>query len=119
MKNFNKQLKAYGDEMKNARCPYSKAELDRNIRRAIWDDRRDVPPCTSKYAMAHSKRRFWPAAAAAIVAAIAIPTAIFASNDSTAGEIASVKVDGEKVYFACNNGCAVDETIETFKNLIK
>lgn len=114
MRDFKQQLKAYGDERKNARCPYSEAELDKEIRSVIWSTQPQEATVTP------TKRRLWPAAAAAaILAAIIIPTAIFTSKSSTAGKIASVRVDGEHVYFACNNGCSADATIETFKTLLR
>ena len=37
MRDFNQQLKAYRDEMKNTRCPYSDAELNKEIRSVIWN----------------------------------------------------------------------------------
>jgi len=114
MRDFKQQLKAYGDEMKNTRCPYSEAELDKEIRSVIWGTQPQEVTITS------TKRRLWPAvAAAAILTAIIIPTAIFTNRGNTTGEIASVKVDGEHVYFACNNGCSADATIETFKTLLR
>ena len=114
MRDFKQQLKAYGDERKNARCPYSEVELDKEIRSVIWGTQPQEVTITP------TKRRLWPAvAAAAILAAIIIPTAIFTNRGNTAGEIASVKVDGEHVYFACNNGCSADATIETFKTLLR
>lgn len=114
MRDFKQQLKAYGDERKNARCPYSEAELDKEIRSVIWSTQ------PQEVSETPTKRRLWPAvAAAAILAAIIIPTALFTNRSSTAGEIASVKVDGEHVYFACNNGCSADATIETFKTLLR
>ena len=114
MRDFKQQLKAYGDEMRNTRCPYSEAELDREIRSVIWHTRPQEVLITT------TKRLLWPAvAAAAILAATVIPTAIFTSKGNTDGEIASIKVDGDHVYFACNNGCSADATIETFKTLIR
>lgn len=114
MRDFKQQLKAYGDERKNARCPYSEAELDKEIRSVIWNTQPQEATVTP------TKRRLWPvAAAAAILAAIIIPTTVFTSKSSTTGEIASVRVDGEHVYFACNNGCSADATIEIFKTLLR
>ena len=39
MRDFDKQLERYGDELKNARCPYSDAELDREIRSVVWNEK--------------------------------------------------------------------------------
>ena len=114
MRDFKQQMKAYGDEMKSSRCPYSEAELDKEIRSVIWNTQ------PQEVLTSATKLRMWPAAvAAAIVVAIIIPTAIFAGRGNTTAEIASVEVDGDHVYFACNNGCSADATIETFKKLLK
>lgn len=113
MRDFNQQLKAYGKEMTSTRYPYSEAELDREIRNVVWNTTPRENTITPHI------RLLWPAVAAAIVAAIAIPTALFASNGNLADEVASVNVDGEQLYFACNNGCTADATIETFKTLLR
>ena len=106
-------MKAYGDEMKSTRCPYSKTELDKEIRSVIWNTQ------PLEVSATHTKRRLWPAvASAAILAAIVIPTAIFTSKDKKADEITTVKIDGEKIFFACNSGCAADATIDNFKDFL-
>lgn len=114
-------MKAYGNEMKNARCPYSDAELNREIRKVIWrterGERREENECIQGET-SHLRGRRW-LQCAALVAAIVIPVAIFTSKGDTTGQIASVNIDGEQIYFACNNGCAVDQTIETFKTLLR
>ena len=96
MRDFKQQLKAYSDELKNSRYPHSDAELDKEIRSVLWNITLDENIKTL------SKRRLWPAAAA-ILAAIIIPAAIFMKSGTT-GEIASIDIDGEHIYFACNNG---------------
>ena len=111
MQDFKQQLKAYSDEMKNTRCPYSDAELDKEIRSVIWNTPRNKPTASS------SKRRIWPAAA--IIAAIIIPTAILINKSNTASEIASINIEGEHIYFACNNGCTPEGTLQNFKAIIQ
>ena len=114
MQDFKQQLKAYSDEMKNTRCPYSDAELDKEIRSVVWR----INP--SKETIPAHKRRLWPSAvAAAIIAIIIIPTVIFIGKSNTAGEIASLKVGDEHIYFACNNGCTPEGTLQNFKALIQ
>ena len=114
MRDFKQQLKAYGNKMKNTRCPYSEAELNKEIRSVIWSTQ------PQEITITPMKRRLWPAvAAAATLAALIIPTAIFTHRGNSTGEIASIKVDGEHAYFACNNGCSADATIETFKTLLR
>ena len=112
MRDFKLQLKAYADEMKNTRCPYSEAELDKVIRSVIWNTPRN------ENTVATTKRRLWPAVAA-IIATIIIPTAIFTSKGSATNEIASVEVDGQHIYFACNNGCTPEGTLQNFKSIIQ
>ena len=111
MRDFKLQLKAYSDEMKNSRCPYSEAELDKEIRSVIWNTTPDETTITPM------KHRLWPAAAA-ILAAIIIPTAILMKRGA-AGEIASIDIDGEHIYFACNNGCTPEGTLQNFKTIIQ
>ena len=111
MQDFKQQLKAYSDEMKNTRCPYSDAELDKEIRSVIWNTPRN------KVVTLPSKRRIWPAAA--IIAAIIIPTAILINKSNTASEIASINIEGEHIYFACNNGCTPEGTLQNFKAIIQ
>ena len=112
MRDFNQQLKAYSDEMRNSRCPYSEAELNKEIRSVIWNTPRN------KVATTPIKHRLWPAVAA-IVAAIIIPTAILTNKSNTASEIASIDIDGEHIYFACNNGCTPEGTLQNFKSIIQ
>ena len=111
MRDFNQQLKAYRDEMKNTRCPYSDAELNKEIRSVIWNTTQNDPITTP------SKRRVWQAAA--IIAAIFIPTAILINKSDATGEIASIEIDGQHIYFACNNGCTPEGTIQNFKSIIQ
>ena len=114
MRDFKQQLKAYGDEMKNSRCPYSEAELDKEIRSVIWHTE------PNKTTMTSARRRLWPTvAAAAVVAVLIIPTAIFIGKDNVTGEIASVEIDGQHIYFACNNGCTPEGTLQNFKSIIQ
>ena len=111
MRDFNQQLKAYGEEMKNTRYPYSEAELDKEIRNVMWNSSQNEPISTP------SKHRVWPAAA--IIAAIFIPTAILINRSNSASEIASIEIDGQHIFFACNNGCTPEGTLQNFKSIIQ
>ena len=118
MRNFDKQLKRYGDEFKNARCPYSDAELDREIRSVVWNTpgNADIPVCTDSVPRTPRRRWLWPSvAAAACIAAVLIPLNLPARAN---GSIARVDVDGQQLYFACNNGCSPEGTLETFKTML-
>ncbi len=122
MKDFDKQLHRFGDELNDVRYPYSEAELDREIRRVIWNTEQDDNTLTEQKS-ATTQRKLWPAAAAACVAALLLPLVMHTvATDLHPGATESFKtvnVDGESVFFACNSGCSPDATIETFKTLIK
>ena len=119
MRDFDKQLERYGDELKSARCPYSDAELDREIRSVVWNTpgNADVPVRADNTPRTSRKRWIWPSvAAAACIAAVLIPLNMPVRANSS---IASVDINGEHLYFACNNGCSPEGTLETFKTMIK
>ena len=114
MRDFKQQLKTYGDEMKNAQCPLSDAELDREIRSVVWntqtDDNQTVMPRRRSHWL-------WPSvAAAACLAAVLVTVSLPAQANNG---IARVDIDGEHLYFACNNGCSAEGTLETFKTMIR
>ena len=114
MRDFDKQLERYGDELKNAHCPYSDAELDREIRSVVWNEK--VIP--NKPQTKHLRTRWlWPTVAAvACLLAILIPLNMPVPDNNS---IASVDVDGEHLYFACNNGCTPESTLENFKSMLR
>ena len=114
MRDFDKQLKRYGDELRSSRCPYNDAELDRAIRSVVWSEQH-IP--TKPQPRGPHRRWLWPTVtAAACLAAILIPLNI---HDQTDNSIASVNVDGKHLYYACNNGCSPEGTLQTFKTLIR
>ena len=113
MRDFDKQLERYGNELKNARCPYSDAELDREIRSVVWNEK-NIP--NKPQARRTHTKWLWPSvAAAACIAAVLIPLNMPVRANSS---IASVDIDGEHLYFACNNGCSPEGTLETFKTML-
>ena len=112
MKDFDKQLERYGNDLKSARCPYSDAELDREIRSVVWNEK--IAPNEPKTRRLRTKW-LWPTAAAACLAAVLTPLNMPARTGSS---IAHVDIDGEHLYFACNNGCSPEGTLETFKTLL-
>ena len=119
MRDFKQQMKAYGDELKSARCPYSEAELDKKIRKALWNaGTRQAMSETQPLADAPRRvpAKWISVAAAACLLAVLLPMGLRAEADNG---FRTVKVDGEQVYFACNNGCSPDATIETFQNLLR
>lgn len=131
MRDFDKQLERYGDELKSARCPYSDAELDREIRSVVWNTKsrwqRDIQNSANQADEDGARRAdgkprvrglrwLWPVVAAvACIAAVLIPLNMPVRAN---GSIASVDIDGEHLYFACNNGCSPEGTLETFKTML-
>lgn len=117
MKDFDKQLKRYGDELCQTRCPYSDAELDRKIRNVVWRTEKTENNATRVSGSPFSVLRTpLPWIAAACLAAVLIPLGLAPrSGDS----IAHIDVDGEHLYFACNNGCSPEGTLETFKTMLR
>lgn len=113
MSDFKQLMDRYGEELKAARCPYSEAELSREIRRAMWNT--PLKAATK----APGRHSWWPAVAAAAIAAVIIPAVFLNGTRNTSGEVASVSVDGEEMLFACNNGCSPEGTLETFKTLLR
>lgn len=116
MRDFDKQLERYMDELKNVRCPYSEAELDKEIRSVVWnilmaDKEETVKPKPAKH------KSLWPVVAAAALAAIIIPTVLLVNKPDS--DIELVDVDGQRLYFACNNGCSPECTLEAFKNIVE
>ena len=90
MKDFDKQLERYGNELKSARCPYSDAELDREIRSVVWNEK--IAPNEPKTRRLRTKW-LWPTAAAACLAAVLTPLNMPARTGSS---IAHVDIDGER-----------------------
>jgi hypothetical protein len=113
MRDFKQQMERYGDEMKSARCPLSDAELDREIRSVVWntqtDDNQTVIPRRRSHWL-------WPSVAAAACLSVLVPLSLPARG---AEGIARVNVNGEHLYFVCNNGCSAEGTLETFKTMIR
>lgn len=112
---FDQQWRALSDDLQSGRCPMTDTELDREVRRVLWNNepRVECKKCKVK------SRRAWHVwiAAAACVAAVVLPLALRSGADDDG--IRTVKVDGEQVLFACNTGCSPDGTIETFKTYLR
>ena len=112
MRDFDKQLERYGDELKRSHCPYSDAELDREIRSVVWNEK--IIPNELQARRTHTKWLWSSVAAAACIAAVLIPLNMSVRAN---GSIVSVDVDGVNVYIACNNGCKPEGALETYKSL--
>ena len=112
MRDFKQQLKAYGDEMKNTHCPYSDAELDREIRNVVWHTAQEQRAITHRH-----RQWLWPSVVAAACLAAVLVTVSLPSLDNSS--IAHVDVDGEHIYFACNNGCSAQDIMHLANKVIK
>ena len=110
---FEQQWQALGDDLQSGRCPMTDTELDREVRHVLWSDEPQVK-CGGKKA-SDWKRKAWIAVAACAAAAV-LPLVLRSGADDG---IHTVKVDGEQVLFACNNGCSLDGTIETLKTYLQ
>ena len=123
MRDFKQQMEQYQRDLQQVRYPGSEADLDREIRRVLWraesGERRvessPFAPARSPLSTLHSPLK-WTAAAAACLLAALLPLGLRAGNDDG---IRNVTIGGEHAYFACNNGCSADATIETFKTLMR
>lgn len=117
MRDFKQQLELYKRDLQQMHYPGSEADLDREIRRVTWNDHRSVPLYTPE--ATKSSAKWWPwttTAVAACLLAMLLPLGMQTHNDD---DIRNVTIDGEHAYFACNNGCSADATIETFKTLMR
>ncbi|MBR1550111.1 MAG: hypothetical protein IJ634_05675 [Bacteroidales bacterium] len=116
-------MEQYQRDLQQMRYPGSESDLDREIRRVLWrsenGERRvessPTAPARSPLSTLHSPLK-WVAAAAACLLAVLLPLGLRASNDDG---IRNVTIGGEHAYFACNNSCSADATIETFKTLMR
>ncbi len=110
---FEQQWQALSDDLQSGRCPMTDAELDREVRRALWSGERRVE--SGERRVESGRWKAW--IAAACVAAVVLPLALHGAADDDG--IRTVKVDGEQVLFACNTGCSPDGAIETFKTYLR
>lgn len=112
MREFDRKLEQYSSELKNIHYPYNDKELDKEIRSVVWNTTRAHHP-----RVAH-KSRYWSAiAAAACLAAVIIPMVLLLHVHQS--DLERVNIEGEHFYFACNNGCTPESTLETFKTMIR
>lgn len=108
---FEQQWRCLADSYRHARCPMSTAELNREVRRVAWSD---LPVSRGHLATKRPARWVWPSVAAACLLAVLVPMTMRNRSD-----LQTVVVDGEPLYFACNNDCSPAGTLETFKTFIQ
>lgn len=112
MKDFDKELRNYQQQLQDRHYPHSDATLDKEIRRALWSEQREtLPPAKT----AVRRMWLWPAIAASILA-IVIPVGLHTHSDN---DLKMVDIDGQQLYFACNNGCSLESTLESFNTLLR
>ena len=90
-----------------ATCPLDDAELRRRVQRAQQETTE-----LSTFHFSLSTFRWVPAAAAACLLAVLLPLGLRAHQ---ADGPESVVVEGRQCYFACNNGCSPEGTVEMFR----
>lgn len=116
-KNFDNEIKKCSEMLCSCRCPMDDSTLDKEIRRAIWDD--SSRHISDNKPVAHHRRRWYIPASVAAAACLAAVLLTIALHAKPSDGIGTVRVDGERIYFACNSGCSPQGTIETFKTLLR
>jgi hypothetical protein len=91
---------------------FADKELDKEIRSVVWNTTREHHP-----RVAHKSRHWSAIAAAACLAAVIIPMVLLLHVHQS--DLERVNIEGEHFYFACNNGCTPESTLETFKTMIR
>lgn len=114
-KNFDNEIKKCGEMLRSCRCPMDDSTLDKEIRRAIWDDSRQYI-VESKPVTVHRRRWYIPASVAACLAAVLVPARLHSAQSD---EIRTVEFDGQRVVFACNDGCTLENTLGSFNDFVK
>ena len=114
-KNFDNEIKKCSEMLCSCRCPMDDSTLDKEIRRAIWDD---SPHYISDNKPVAPRRRRWyiPASVAACLAAVLVPARLHSAQSDA---IRTVKFDGQRVVFACNDGCTLENTLGSFNDFVK
>ncbi|MBR1550321.1 MAG: hypothetical protein IJ634_06750 [Bacteroidales bacterium] len=106
-KDFDNTLEQLRRQRQESRCPMGDEELERKARQA-WQA--DAPRAQGAVVFPVARRRSlysWPAVAAGM-ALVLVPLGLRASSGNG---LDTVTVDGQQVYFACNNACSSTGTI--------
>lgn len=124
MTDFKQQMECYSREKQGTHYPHSEAELDREIRRALWQTEngtRSTEYGTEREAPAAAprRRRLWPSVAAAAIATAVVATMFFGGKGESANEVTSINAHGERFLFACNSGCSPEGLLDNFNALLQ
>lgn len=124
MTDFKQQMERYGREAQETRYPHSEAELDREIRRAVWqteNGKQKTENGTERVELAAAPRRhrLWPSVAAAAIATAVVATMFFGGKGESANEVTSINAHGERFFFACNSGCSPEGLLDNFNALLQ
>lgn len=117
MTDFKQQMERYGREAQETRYPHSEAELNREIRRAVWQTENGTERV--ELAAAPRRRRLWPSVAAAAIATAVVATMFFGGKGESANEVTSINAHGERFFFACNSGCSPEGLLDNFNALLQ
>jgi len=114
-KDFNKEFEKCSEMLRSCRCPMDDSTLDKEIRRAIWDYTPRYASDNKPVAL-HRRRWYIPASVAACLAAVLVPAKLHSSQSDA---IRTVEFDGQRVVFACNDGCTLENTLGSFNDFVK
>ena len=118
MQNFDQQLQHYKEEQQQKRYPHTEAELDKVILSAVQDG--SLIEHKATFPENHKQHRLWSAiAAAAVLAAIIIPSALYLHNRQIERKLTTIDIDGQRIIFSCNKECDPAEVLDNFKTIIK
>ncbi|MBR1643898.1 MAG: hypothetical protein IJ684_00795 [Bacteroidales bacterium] len=108
MKNndFETQWRQLARQHRESRCPLPDATLDGLVRDASQRPLSPVVPTGATRRL----RPLWAAVAAACLLLLAALPALWSRTDDT--QLHPTSVNGQTLYFACNNGCSPDATLE-------
>lgn len=114
-KNFDNEIKKCSEMLCSCHCPMDDSTLDKEIRRAIWDD--SLHYISENKSVVPRRRRWYiPASVAACLTAVLVPAKLHSSQSAA---IRTVKFDGQRVVFACNDGCTLENTLGSFNDFVK
>ena len=113
---FEQQWERRHHEAQAAHCPLSDDALA-----AAVDSAMRTPASSATQTHRPAMRMLWvrPVVAAAVLAAVVVPTTMLALRGGIGdGTVRSVNIGNQQVRFACNNGCSAEEVVSMFASHI-
>ena len=113
---FDIQWKRRSEAARNSRCELSEERLQAAMRKAQQQPLREGTPIVVEMnTTRHGARPTLIVAAAACLAAVLIPAGMHAASSP----VPTVKYNGQRVQFVCNNNCNAQNVIATFDDYLK